>query len=598
MTDVRPRQRTSLWQIVTASTAIVVLILCFIAPRVSYADVDDFTVTSFTADDTLTNTDPQGELHIVEHISVDFDDQDHGILRAIPDSYKGHRLQLHVNAVTSSSGAPSSYTTYSQNGNTVLRIGDPNTTVTGNQEYTIDYTVRNVITFYNDHDELYWNINGDQWDEPFDDVQVTLHLPGGLKLSNNKPVCYAGAYGSTAQQCFVERPNAQTITAQTTNGLSADQTLSLVAGFQKGYFHPSTWYETLGEYTGDIIAFLIPLLLIGGGSGLLWFYRGRDPKGRGVIVPEYDAPDGLSPIEVGTLIDFRTDNKDITATIIAMAIRGYIQIIEQSKKGVLHKKKEYSLKLLNTSPQGLNPFEITLRANLFDRFEVGEEVPLTALKYKLAKVADRLRRVVSNTLLSNGYFKSNKVGLHPINARATLMGSAVLIIIVLVNLHVPLPAAFGVFVGAIIAIFFMWSLASRTEKGVVAKEHALGLKMYMKVAEADRIKMLQSPDAKYAEKSDAPKRTVDLFEKLLPYAMVLGVEKEWATKFEDIYLNPPQWYSGNWATFNILYLTSSLSDGMAQQVTSAFTSQSSAGGSGFGGGFAGGGGGGGGGGGW
>jgi uncharacterized membrane protein YgcG len=157
----------------------------------------------------------------------------------------------------------------------------------------------------------------------------------------------------------------------------------------------------------------------------------------------------------------------------------------------------------------------------------------------------------------------------------------------------------GLVVGGLIGIVCWIAMDARTPKGVAAKEHAEGLKLYLNVAEKDRLEKLQGPDAAYAPKSAEPKKTVELFEKLLPYAMVLGVEKQWAEQFKDLYTTPPDWYSGNWTAFNAAYLASSLNSGIGAAVNTAFSSPSSSSGSGFGGGgFSGGGGGGGGGGGW
>src|SRR6185436_564010 len=121
--------------------------------------------------------DPQGELHIIENIDVDFTAFNHGILRAIPDYYKKHKLELHVNGITSNSGAPTGYTTYGSGGNTVLKIGDAHSTITGKQNYRLDYTIKNVITFYESHDELFWDVNGDQWQQTFNAIWLTIHLP-------------------------------------------------------------------------------------------------------------------------------------------------------------------------------------------------------------------------------------------------------------------------------------------------------------------------------------------------------------------------------------------------------------------------------------
>lgn len=579
-----------------ASLAAVVL---WSAPLV-HADVSDFTITSFAANETLTKADPQGELRITERINVRYTDFNHGLLRAIPETYKKHRLQLHINSVSSDTGAPAQFTTYQQNGNKVLKIGDPARTITGDQEYTIDYTVHNVVTFYGDHDELFWDINGDQWAQPASKVSVTLRLPAAAGL-NRDPVCYAGSFGDTTQGTCAVRADksSHVVTAQTLIPLEGYQTLSVAVGFNKGYFRPSTFLETANEYTPDAVFFLLPLLLLAVPTGIFWFRHGRDPKGRGVIVPEYDAPEGLGPIEVGTLIDFRTDNKDITATIIDLAVRRYITIIEQKQEHKLRKDTtSYVLRLEKDGYGELNEFERAIMNGVFVGSGPGEEVDLSQKKYKLASTATVLRATVKKSLEARGYFAPSAITLK----RAGLAFLAILAVFVAgavaAGMGYSAPFGFGTAAGALLAFIFLVFSSARTEKGVEANDHVKGLKMYLQVAEADRIKKLQSPDAPYAPKSPEPAHTVELFEKLLPYAMILGVEQEWAKKFENIYRTPPDWYGGNWNTFSIIYLTSSLNSGIGAQVNSAFAAPSSSSGSGFGGGFAGGGGGGGGGGGW
>lgn len=568
----------------------------------AHADVNDFTITSFTADETLSKADPQGELHIVERINVDFHDFNHGILRAIPNTYKKHRLLLHVNSVSSTSGAPAVYTTYNQNGNTVVKIGDPGRTLTGSQEYTVDYTVKNVVTFYNDHDELFWDVNGDQWLEPFNKVTVHLHLPDGVTLDKHlQPICFTGDFGSTDRNCTVTTANktGDTITAATTKPLMVHQTLSYVAGFEKGYFKPFTLQDTLGEYAADIAVFVLPLLILGGTAGLYWFRHGRDPKGRGVIVPEYNAPEGLGPIEVGTLIDFRTDNKDITATIIDLAVRRYLTIIEEKKdRKLLPDVTSYSLRLENLGMGELNEFERTIMDALFVGSGVGETIDLSQKKYSLSTTASVLRTTVKKSLVSRGYFRPSAFKLRTFGWCVLCIIATCIVGAVAAHFQAGSAYGLGVAAGVALAILSFIFSAARTELGVAANDQIKGLKMYLNVAEKDRINKLQSPDARYAANMKEPKRTVDLFEKLLPYAMILGVEKQWADQFKNIYRTPPDWYSGNWNTFSAAYLVSSLNSGVGAQVNTAFASPSSSSGSGFGGGGAGGGGGGGGGGGW
>jgi uncharacterized membrane protein len=569
------------------------LLAVFLVPGLASADVNDFTVSSFKADETLSRADPQGELRIVEHIDVHFTDQNHGIVRAIPKSYKHHSLKIKINRVSSDSGAPAQYTTYSSNGNEVLKIGDPDRTVSGDQKYTIDYTVHNVITFYKDHDELYWDVNGDQWQQAFNQVSVRLNLPEGLNQPR-APICYAGAYGSRDQACAASN-QGQSITANTIRPLYSAETLTYVASFGKGYFQPYSWYSS--DVTWNVLKVgLLPLvtLLV---CLIIWLKSGRDAAGRRTIVPQYDAPDGLIPLEVGTLLDFKADNGDITATIVDLAVRHYIKIIESKDKRVMRKDVvTYQLELVNNDSSDLKPQESQLLRNLFTQQRVGEQVTLDKAKSSLYSVSKTIIQETYDKLTAAGYFNPS-----PLKAAGWMYALALVLLIVVLGFA----TAFGVLllVGAVLTMlilfFFGQAMPARTVKGVEALEHIKGLKMYLEVAEKDRIEKLQSPDAPYAANAGEPVKTVELFEKLLPYAMVLGVENQWAGKFKDLYTTPPDWYSGNWTTFNAVYLASSLNGGIASAVNTSFTSPSSSGGSGFGGGgFSGGGGGGGGGGGW
>src|SRR6185437_174283 len=102
----------------------------------------------------------------------------------------------------------------------------------------------------------------------------------------------------------------------TAQKLGMNETLSFVAGFDKGYFHPATWLDRVRDYASSVLQFVVPILLIGGTGFIWWLKRGRDARGTGIIIPQYDAPDNLSPLEVGAVADFKVENRALTATII------------------------------------------------------------------------------------------------------------------------------------------------------------------------------------------------------------------------------------------------------------------------------------------
>lgn len=561
------------------------------------ADVNDFTVTDFKADYYLSNQDPQGQLRVVERINVAFTDQNHGLLRALPKTYKNLPLDIAVTSIGSDTGAPTQYSTYDDgNGNEVIKIGDPNQTVTGTQEYTLAYTEHNVVGFYKDHDELYWDINGNSWAQPFEHVSATLHLPSNLRLSDEAPLCFTGAVGSQEHTCTIA-VTATTVSVQTTESLAPSDTLSVVVGFTKGYFAPPTVIDYVAMYLPTLLEVGVPFVLLSGAGFVWWLKRGRDAKGTGIIIPQYDAPDALRATEVGTVVDFRVDSRDITAAVIDLAIRKYLRIVESTtSKLLIAKQQTYSLELLNSDWSSLNDWEQELMSGLFGLR--GQTPVFVAGAANVGMVASvrNVRKLVEQSLTTKGYFVSDPMKYTKLSVGTILIVGAV----VLSNTAFTGGSVWwGIIAGGVVGGLFYHFSSARTAKGVAALEHIKGLKLYLDVAEKDRIAMLQSPNAPYAPTSPEPTHTVDLFEKLLPYAIALKVEKQWAKKFDDIYRAAPDWYVGNYNSFSTGYLIGSLSGGFASAVNTSFAPAASSGASGFGGGgFAGGGGGGGGGGGW
>jgi len=316
----------------------------------------------------------------------------------------------------------------------------------------------------------------------------------------------------------------------------------------------------------------------------LWYSRGRDPKGRGTIIAQFDAPDNLTPAEVGTIIDEKAHKRDISAEIINLAIKGYIKIKRIEVKGIF-KSVDYELFKLKDENSLANPFERELMTSLFKK---KIEIKLSSLKDKFYKDLKKVEKEIYESIVSKGYFLKN-----PNKVRGTYIGIG-FAILVLSWFSGPIFNWFGVVniaISGILVIIFSFFMPKKAKKGVLAKEYILGLKNYLTVAEKDRIKF-----------HNAPEKNPEHFEKLLPYAMVLGVEKEWAKQFENIYDQQPSWYNDpSHAHFTAFVLASSLNSFQTKANTTLTSRPSSAssGSSGFGGGgFSGGGFGGGGGGSW
>lgn len=599
----------------------------------AHADVNDFTIDSFEADYSLGTDDRQGSLTVREQLTVEFTDSNHGILRALPKQYNSMPQHLHILAV-SRDGITEPYTTYSSNGNLVLKIGNADKTITGLHHYQLDYKVTNVMRFVNNKAELDWNVNGNDWRQPFQHVTARLHVPASLKGKLTDERCFTGVSGSPNSDCLVAN-TMDTTSYTTTRTLQPGETLTINGTLPTGYFSKPGLMDRWDDYGRQVITALILPILALMLAGSAWYRHGRDAKGRGTIVPEYGPPADLRPAEIDVLLHNKLGKNAVSATIIDLAIRKYLRLEESVDDGILGfgKHKNYSLIRLATPPAGaLQGYEAQIFAGIFGDSDepgleeavtkintllqsksnvlskiyqsaaknilpkaeptaVGEKVEMISLRNHFYKTLEKVQKSIPQSLTSRGFFTKN-----PASVGKLWLGLGLLIIFgsfYLIQFSLVMLIS-GISAGLILLIFGTL-MPSRTPRGAAVKDAAEGLKLYLNTAEKDRIAMLQSPSAPYAPQTGEPVKTVELFEKLLPYAMVLGVEKQWAGQFQDIYTTPPEWYNGNWSTFNALYLADSLSDSMSAMNSSFAAPSSSGSGSG---GSAGGGGGGGGGGGW
>jgi hypothetical protein len=590
----------------------------------SAQNVQDFTIKSFSADYYLDrNSAKTSTLKTIETITAQFPnfDQNHGILRAIPKEFQGHTTSLKFDSVTDGNGQPWQYTKYGQNGNLVLKIGDKNVFVHGLQTYVITYEQRNVTQAVSGGDQFYWNVNGSQWDQPFGSITARLHLPPSLAVNSEEGDCYVGYSGSIDQsRCAKSSLNdtGGTVDVFSADNLAAGEVMSFKVDFLGGTFVPGpeiAHEQKVFKYAvaGALAAVLLPPAIAFGGMFRRWRKFGDDPKGRGVIIPQYDPPKGLTPLYSDFILNEKLRGKAFAAMLIDLAVHKVLTISEIGKKGIFG-HKDYELEI-NSLPADLNADTLQALSIIF----AGSPAPEKAVKMsdlqKRAKASTAvhdqmksLEQAIATRLFTLGYFikdplvikKSYRLwALLPVAIGFGLMWSVGHIINDDSAISVILVIASGLGLMLVGGVMFLFSfiMPARSLSGVEARDELSGLKDYIALAEADRLRYLQSPEGaeKIADQSAFnPQDTVlkvKLFETLLPYAMLFGQEKQWAKQFKDIYTQPPDWYRGNWATFNSVYLADSLG-GFSGSSALSFSSPSS------GGGGAGGGGGGGGGGGW
>lgn len=325
-------------------------------------------------------------------------------------------------------------------------------------------------------------------------------------------------------------------------------------------------------------------------------------------MPEYEPPKDFEVLASDFILSQTLSSQAFSAMLIEMAIARYVNVYEIPKKG-LFGSKDYELELIKKPEEISQEVADGLKLVFGDDLPLNKRVKLSDFKRATNDIYTGMKAIedkLSARLAAQGYFikdpKKVKAGYMLWAVAPLLVGIGTVFLGAVLASFALIGLGGGLIFASLLMFAFAFIMPARTLIGVQTNDTLLGLKDYIKMAEADRLKYLQSPEGaeKIAEQDAFNPKTatakVKLFEKLLPYAMLFGLEKDWAKQFKDLYTQPPDWYHGNWTGFNIGYLSSSLGD-FSKSSGQVFTAPSSSSGSGFSGG-AGGGGGGGGGGGW
>jgi len=534
-----------------------------------------------------------GAFRVVERIRYDFGDaRRHGIYRDIPlrggEGFgEARSIAIDVEEVTDEAGRARPWKLERGGGRVHLRIGDPDRTVTGLHEYRIRYRVRRAFRFLEDRDELAWNVTGNEWKVPIERAEARVYLPEGAERGRASLRCFSGSYGSTARECTA-RDEGDTGLFEA-RGLAAAAGLTLVVALPKGALdEPSRlalllerWIDAGGLWLLAPCAVLLACFR-------LWRVAGRDPDSGAAIPVRYEPPAGLSPAEVGTLVDERADLRDLSATLLDLAVRGYLEIQEvESPRFLLLSSKDYLLKKRREADDVLRGHERAFHGALFAGRDA---VRVSSLRQKFHAEVERIRELVYEGLSGpDGCFASS-----PQTTRRRYLALALAIAAVAIGVGstalIPLLGVGSLVACAAIVALFAPSMPRRTRRGRALYEEILGYREFLLRVDRDRLERLGG-------------RTTDRFEQGLAYALVLGAADAWADAFADLYAKPPDWYrsDGAGSGFRSRDFVSSVGrslDTIGRTLAESPPSSGGSGGGGGGGGFSGGGSGGGGGGSW
>ena len=590
-----------------AGLGVLVLLLFVLAP--AKAATAQF-IERIAAYDVVLRIEPNGDLLVTETIDYDFGvARRHGILRNIPvrlgyDKRYERIYPLKVERVAASAGTPAQYEVESSGNDKVIRIGDPERTITGRHTYTIVYRVQQSLNGFTTHDELYWNAIGSEWPVFIEGATVTVEAPGTIE----QVACFSGPDHSTLP---CEQSGSDGSTARfAESAMSPFENLTVVVAIPKGAvpepkprlderWTPARAFEANsrtvaaagGLMAAVIAAFAYVVWRVGrdkrfAGSGVDVVFGG--PGAEEQTVPlfekpttpvEFTPPDNLRAGQVGTLVDERANPLDVIATVVDLAVRGYLRIEEIPKKGWFG-KPDWTLYKLKDADGDLKAYEKQLLDGLF---QTGDEVTLSSLKNTFAARMRSVQDSLYADAVRQKWFarRPDKVRAFwsVVGVFATLVGIG-LTVLAAIYTHaglVPIP----LFIGGLLLLIGAGHMPRRTAHGTAALRRVMGFRRFIEESEKDR--------AQFAERKN-------LFSEYLPFAIVFGCTEKWAKAFEGLDGELPQtgWYSGS-RPFTVGSFSSSM-DGFTTTTAGTLTSTpSGSGSSGFGGGGSSGGGGGGGG---
>jgi hypothetical protein len=594
---------------------------------------------------------PDSTMTVTETITVWADGENikRGIYRDFPIEYRtpaGRRYVTSFDVLNvTRNGEPEDYFIKRMDNGRRLYIGDKDVLI---PHYTITYNTDKQLGLFGVHDELYWNVTGNGWMFPINSVTATVHTPGGAAIERVE--AYTGPQGSKGTDYEASVNGDGSATFSTTRPLKAYEGLTVVTAWPKGFIEGPSGIMKAAYLWRDnrhiILAVLCILILILYYMAV-WAKVGRDPRG-GHIVVLYDPPDRLSPAAMRHIREWGFDAKAFTSVLMNLAVKGLISIEQAGDKKYRIKRTRLAvgpglalssgeLKVLNSlftgyrssidlgsyssavvsAYEGLKDTlksEYTARyflhntdyvwpglavtiagiALCYIEFRVAEDnlfVPIIAL-FLLTPLAIGLGRFFLETWGS--FFYSPGLQKFVITFWISIFTLFILgmnIAVWVVMFSQELAITVVVFVLMTINIAFYFLMKAPTLYGRRVMDRIEGFRVFLKVAEEDRLNMLNPPE-----------RTPELFERLLPYAIALGCENEWADQFKGAVMESMieeragTWYHSS-TPLHGESLTHSLSGTLSSSLGGAISSSTTAPGSssGFssGGGFSGGGGGGG-----
>jgi uncharacterized protein (TIGR04222 family) len=503
-------------------TALVILaaVAALLLSPTAGAQAKDWAIDSM---DVNLDVQKNGDVIVDEKVTFVFRGNFHFVTRSIPTDNMDGMTDLEV---LDSSGqplpkgdGPGTWSSSSSGNRRLITVNFDLTDTSGT--WTFHYKAQSVVMFFDQGDEVRWYVFDAETPVPINSVKTTVKLPGSVPADQMTQAVQS----SFDVPANVTSPEPSTMVYEAT-GIPAYTNFWIVTGFPKGVVDFTWTARRVAAFIVPKVGFVLPILafLV---MLLLWRRRGRDDPS--AIYAKYvsEPPSDLSPGLVGALVDEKVDTKEVIATIVDLARRGYMEITDTKQDGVFSKPESL---FTRTKPlDDLQGFEKKVAESLFDG-KHPDQVTTAQLKNHFYTHVGPIVEMVYTETTKAGLFHDN-----PKKVRARWFGYGFLVALVLGGLtavmgltHVP---GWGYFLlGSIVSVLVVWAfgprMPRRTVKGAQEQRKWESFRNYLQ----DLTRFQDLGTAKEA------------FEKYLPYAIAFGVEKHWVRRFDGLSVPPPMWY--------------------------------------------------------
>jgi len=486
-----------------------------------------FAIDSFV---TSVVVNPDGSLLVREDITFSFRGSHQGIFRRIPAHYTRDGLEYPLTlsgiGVYDEASRPLPSEVSYPDHSVAIKAWVPDAVDT-KKTVSVVYHVRRGVLAYDDHDELYWNATGTDWNVPIGSAEVYVTLPAGIGDAEVRTSGFTGPLGAVGRDYAVDRVQSYW-RFRTTRALRPREGVTVLVGWPPGHVAHPSGLRRAGWVLADHWPLALPLVALVWG-GFVWWAFGRDPGSKRSVKPEYEPPAGLIPAEAGALLDERAHPRDVIATVVDLAVRGYLSIEPITTAFGAQDFMFKRLKSVGGDPE-LKDFELFVLAKVFGGdWDINMRL-LSEVRHDYDNVFPPIRDRLYRVMVQDGLFPAS-----PGHVRAGWMFAGAVTVVAGFLLPSYGPSWLGFYdtwlrIGGVLSglVFVGWSwvMPHKTRLGVQQVAHVRGFQEFLERAEKDRLERLPA----------------DTFHRWLPWAIALGVTERWIFNFQGLRVSTPSWY--------------------------------------------------------